>query len=60
VAAFLPVQDLLGLGSAARFNSPGRPDGNWKWRMTAEERGRLESSATDWRALLLRTRRISA
>ncbi|MEY3958061.1 MAG: 4-alpha-glucanotransferase [Verrucomicrobiota bacterium] len=60
VAAFLPVQDLLGLGSAARFNSPGRPDGNWKWRMTAEERGRLESSATDWRGLLLRTRRISA
>jgi 4-alpha-glucanotransferase len=27
-----PLQDVLGLGSAARLNTPGRPDGNWTWR----------------------------
>ena len=27
-------QDLLSLGSEARFNTPGKPSGNWKWRMT--------------------------
>ncbi len=30
----LPVQDLLGLGPEARINHPGRPEGNWRWRMT--------------------------
>ncbi len=28
-----PVQDLLGLGSAARFNTPGTTAGNWQWRL---------------------------
>ncbi len=28
----LPLQDLLGLGSSARMNVPGRPEGNWGWR----------------------------
>jgi 4-alpha-glucanotransferase len=27
-----PLQDLLWLDSAARFNRPGAPDGNWQWR----------------------------
>lgn len=27
-----PLQDVLGLGSEARLNTPGRPDGNWSWR----------------------------
>jgi 4-alpha-glucanotransferase len=31
--AVLPVQDLLGLGSAARMNRPARPRGNWRWRV---------------------------
>ncbi|MGA0134442.1 MAG: 4-alpha-glucanotransferase, partial [Opitutales bacterium] len=43
VAAFLPAQDLLGLDGAARFNAPGRPDGNWRWRMPAADRGALLS-----------------
>ena len=30
--AVAPLQDLLGLGSAARMNLPGRPGGNWQWR----------------------------
>ena len=27
------IQDLLNLGSTARFNSPGTRDGNWSWRL---------------------------
>lgn len=33
--AIIPVQDVLGLGSAARMNVPGRASGNWRWRMGA-------------------------
>jgi 4-alpha-glucanotransferase len=29
----VPVQDVLGLGSEARMNRPGVPDGNWTWRL---------------------------
>jgi len=36
--AILPAQDLLGLGSEARLNTPGRVDGNWSWRL---RRGQL-------------------
>ncbi len=35
--AVVPLQDLLGLGSAARMNRPGQPGGNWQWRVRAEE-----------------------
>jgi len=31
-----PLQDFLGLGSSARMNQPGRPAGNWMWRMDPE------------------------
>jgi 4-alpha-glucanotransferase len=30
--AVIPMQDVLGLGSGARMNTPGLPDGNWSWR----------------------------
>jgi 4-alpha-glucanotransferase len=30
--SIVPLQDVLGLGSEARMNLPGRPDGNWRWR----------------------------
>ncbi|MFK8031852.1 MAG: 4-alpha-glucanotransferase [Gammaproteobacteria bacterium] len=32
-----PMQDVLGLGSEARYNTPGTTQGNWQWRMTADE-----------------------
>ena len=32
-----PVQDLLGLGSDGRINTPARWEGNWMWRMTPEQ-----------------------
>ena len=31
--AVVPVQDLLGLGSEARLNTPGTASGNWSWRL---------------------------
>jgi 4-alpha-glucanotransferase len=34
--AIVPLQDLLGLGSEARMNRPGRADGNWTWRFIAD------------------------
>jgi 4-alpha-glucanotransferase len=30
--AVVPLQDVLGLGSEARMNVPGRAHGNWAWR----------------------------
>lgn len=29
----MPMQDVLGLGAGARMNTPGKPAGNWTWRM---------------------------
>src|SRR5262249_5244398 len=30
--AVVPLQDILGLGSTGRMNTPGQPQGNWRWR----------------------------
>ena len=30
------IQDWLNLGAEARINTPGTPEGNWQWRLTAE------------------------
>jgi 4-alpha-glucanotransferase len=35
--AVVPLQDLLGLGSDARMNTPGVTSGNWSWRFGWEE-----------------------
>ena len=32
----IPFQDVLGLGSDHRMNTPGTDSGNWKWRYTPE------------------------
>ncbi|MBA2668451.1 MAG: 4-alpha-glucanotransferase [Trueperaceae bacterium] len=34
--AIAPLQDLLGLGSEARMNTPGVASGNWGWRFAWE------------------------
>jgi len=31
-----PMQDVLGLGSEARMNTPGTLGGNWTWRLSTE------------------------
>jgi 4-alpha-glucanotransferase len=45
------LQDVLGLGSAARMNLPGKVSGNWKWRLkpgalTGELSARLRKMVT--------------
>ena len=35
--AIVPMQDLLGLGSEARINTPSTLGDNWKWRATADQ-----------------------
>ena len=32
--AIVPMQDVFGLGSEGRMNTPGRAGGNWGWRYT--------------------------
>src|SRR5581483_4648097 len=34
--AVAPLQDVLGLGSEARLNTPGTASGNWRWRVEAD------------------------
>jgi len=35
--AIVPFQDVLNLGNEARMNVPGRGEGNWRWRCTADD-----------------------
>ncbi len=37
--AIAPVQDVLSLGGDARMNLPGRPAGNWSWRLRPGQLG---------------------
>ena len=43
--SLVPMQDILGLGAAARMNNPGQPEHNWEWRALPEQltREKLES-----------------
>jgi 4-alpha-glucanotransferase len=43
--AVVPMQDVLGLGSEARFNTPGTVEGNWRWRL---DPGDLRDEDADW------------
>lgn len=51
--AVIPLQDLLGLGTEARMNTPGTTENNWQWQaqaadltaeLAAETRQRIEAS----------------
>jgi 4-alpha-glucanotransferase len=33
----IPMQDILGLGMESRMNTPSKPGGNWRWRLSAEQ-----------------------
>ena len=35
--AVIPLQDLMSLGAEARFNTPGKSQGNWQWRYRPEQ-----------------------
>jgi 4-alpha-glucanotransferase len=50
--AMAQAQDVLGLGSEARMNVPGRATGSWRWQMapgalTAEHAKRLRAAAEE-------------
>lgn len=45
----LPIQDLLGYGSDTRLNIPGKADGNWQYRVTAEQLHSIDKNR--WRKL---------
>jgi 4-alpha-glucanotransferase len=60
VCAILPAQDLLGLGSEARFNTPGHPQGNWTWRLTDAEFAELTRTLPTWRPRLAQSQRLNA
>ena len=56
--AMLAAQDVLGLGSEARMNVPGREGGNWGWKL---EPGQLTSEhAARLRATTERAGRLSS
>ena len=46
--AVIPLPDLLSLGSEARFNTPGRPSGNWQWRCTAAQLATLAAQSAPY------------
>lgn len=50
--AVFPLQDILSLGNETRFNSPGKPQGNWQWRCSAPQ---LEHLVTGGTAAYLKT-----
>jgi 4-alpha-glucanotransferase len=54
--AIAPLQDVLGLGSDARMNTPGTEQGNWRWRF---EKGALTPQlAARLRALTVEADRL--
>ena len=43
--AIIPLQDVMGLDSQARMNTPGTLDGNWEWRFNWDE---LTNDSLNW------------
>jgi 4-alpha-glucanotransferase len=56
--AIVPLQDVFGLGSEARMNTPGHAEGNWGWRALEEDF--QPERAARLRRLALLTGRISS
>jgi 4-alpha-glucanotransferase len=46
--AIIPLQDLLSLGTSARFNFPGHPAGNWQWRYRESQLDGLLGDTADY------------
>jgi 4-alpha-glucanotransferase len=51
--AIAPLQDVLNLGAEARMNTPGRAEGNWRWRcpediLSAPEMEWLQDLTMTW------------
>src|SRR5664280_3875264 len=41
--AVFPIQDILGLGSEDRMNTPGTVNGNWVWRLAPHSLREVEA-----------------
>jgi 4-alpha-glucanotransferase len=55
--AVVPAQDLLGLDSRSRMNTPGTDEGNWAWQASA---GAFDHAlAARVRALVAETDRLA-
>ncbi len=50
--AIVPLQDILSLGSDARFNTPGRAENNWQWRYRPEQLESLKGNTTEYLNML--------
>lgn len=46
--AITPLQDLMGLGTEARFNTPGSGSGNWQWRYRPEQLEELQAQSAPY------------
>lgn len=46
--AVIPLQDLMNLGSEARFNTPGQATGNWQWRYSPKQLRELYGGTTEY------------
>ena len=46
--AVVPFTDILALGSAARFNTPAKAEGNWQWRYRAAALDKLSGPTTGY------------
>jgi 4-alpha-glucanotransferase len=46
--AVVSLQDLLSLGAEARFNTPGKSQGNWAWRYHPEQLQALQDNSTGY------------
>ena len=57
--AIAPLQDLLGLGSGARMNVPGRADGQWRWRCP-DDNARTDAAMQRLRELTATYDRLAA
>ncbi len=50
--AIVPMQDILSLGSEARFNTPGQAENNWQWRYGPEQLDALRGETTQYLNML--------
>ena len=46
--AIISVPDILALGSEARLNTPGKPEGNWQWRLSEAQMDGLSGAAAQY------------
>ena len=50
--AIFPLQDLMGLGSEARMNTPGQALGNWQWRYQTWQLEKLTRESSPYLQLM--------